>query len=87
LDTEEVEGKPRYPSDDELAETAAVMSVLAIATRPIGIDDIAATFAQGRQVKKRIAVTILALARLGRLASPDGAKASGLGAAPSHHDY
>ena len=54
LEAEEVIGKPRYPTDDDLAETAAVMSVLATATRPISIEDIAATFAQGRQVKKRV---------------------------------
>jgi hypothetical protein len=78
LEAEEDKGKPRYPTDDELAETAAVMSVLATATRPISIDDIAATFSQGRQIKKRVAMTILALARLGHLASPDGGQSFSL---------
>jgi hypothetical protein len=78
LEADEEQGKPRYPTDNELAETAAVMSVLATATRPISIDDIAATFAQGRQIKKRVAMTILALARLGHLASPDGGQSFSL---------
>jgi hypothetical protein len=30
-----LQGKPRYPTEDELAETAAVMSVLAAANRPL----------------------------------------------------
>jgi hypothetical protein len=72
LEAEEEEGKPRYPTDDELAETAAVMSVLAAAQGPLSIDSIAAHFAQGKQVRKRIALTILALARLGHIASLDG---------------
>jgi hypothetical protein len=78
LEAEAEEGRPRYPTDDELAETAAVMSVLAIAGRPFTIDDIAANFAQGKQVKKRVAMTILALARLGHLASSDGGQSFSL---------
>lgn len=65
-------GKPRYPTDDELAETAAVMLVLATASRPISIDDIAASFSQGKRIRKRVDVTISALLRLGHLASSDG---------------
>ena len=57
-----LQGKPRYPTEDELAETAAVMSVLAAANRPLRIDDIAAAFTQGKRIEKRIALTILALA-------------------------
>ncbi|HUU24745.1 MAG TPA: type IIL restriction-modification enzyme MmeI [Methyloceanibacter sp.] len=64
-------GKPRFPTEDELAETAAVMSVLATAAGPISIDDIATSFSQGRQIRKRVAMTILALMRLGHLASSD----------------
>ena len=72
LEIEAESGKPRYPTEDELAETAAVMSVLATAARPVSIDDIAGSFAQGKQIRKRVALTILALARLGHLASTDG---------------
>jgi hypothetical protein len=72
LDADLKGGKPRYPTEDELAETAAVMSVLATAKQPLRIEDIAAGFAQGKRVEKRVALTILALARLGHLASPDG---------------
>ncbi|MGH6736286.1 MAG: class I SAM-dependent DNA methyltransferase [Methyloceanibacter sp.] len=71
LEAEPVNGKPRYPTDDELAETAAVMSVLAAAPRPLTINEIAASFAQGKRIEKRVALTILALARLGHLASTD----------------
>ncbi len=78
LEAEAEEGKPRYPTDDELAETAAVMSVLATAARPITIDDIAANFAQGKQIKKRVELTIRALARLGHLASSDGGQSFSL---------
>lgn len=48
------------------------MSVLASAKQPLRIEDIAAGFAQGKRVEKRVALTILALARLGHLASTDG---------------
>ncbi len=65
------EMKPRFPTGDELAETAAVMRVLAGATEPLSILDIARGFAQGRQIEKRVALTILALARLGHLSSSD----------------
>jgi hypothetical protein len=71
-------GKPRYPTDDELAETAAVMSVLATASRPVRIGEIAASFAQGKRVEKRVALTILALLRLGHLASFDGGESFSL---------
>jgi hypothetical protein len=71
LEIEQDESKPRYPTDNELAETAAVMSVLAMAAYPVSISEIATTFAQGKRVEKRVALTILALARLGHLASSD----------------
>lgn len=67
-------GKPRYPTDDELAETAAVMSALASSSKPMRVEDIARTFAQGKRVEKRVEQTILALMRLGHLTSVDGGK-------------
>jgi hypothetical protein len=64
-------GKPEFPTGDELKETAAVMNVLAHAPGPLGIDAIAQQFAQGMRVKRRVELTVLALARLGHLASAD----------------
>lgn len=63
--------KPKFPTEDELAETAAVMRVLATSPRPLSIQDVARHFSQGLKVEKRVALTILALARLGHLSSPD----------------
>ncbi len=65
------EMKPKFPTEDELAETAAVMRVLATSPRPLSIQDVARHFSQGLKVEKRVALTILALARLGHLSSPD----------------
>jgi hypothetical protein len=59
------EMKPRFPTGHELAETAAVMRALAGATEALTIEQIARSFSQGRQVEKRVGLTILALARLG----------------------
>jgi hypothetical protein len=66
------EGKPKFPTGNELAETAAVMRVLGTAQGPISIASICTLFSQGRQIEKRVALTVLALARLGHLASTDG---------------
>ena len=64
--------KPKYPTGDELAETTAVLHALALAPAAISIDDISATFKGGLQNKRRVALCILALARLGHIASTDG---------------
>lgn len=64
--------KPKFPTGDELAETAAVMQALAFAPGALSIDEIAATFKGGLQNKRRVALCILALARLGHIASSDG---------------
>ena len=66
------EMKPKFPTGDELAETAAIMRLLAVAASPLSISDLARSFSQGKAIEKRIALTILALARLGHIASPDG---------------
>ena len=65
-------GKPKFPTGDELAETVAVTRVLTTATAPLTIDEVCRHFAQGRQIEKRVALTVQALARLGQLSSPDG---------------
>lgn len=70
-DDDEPIAKPKFQTGNELAETADVMRVLATATEPLSAESIARSFSQGKQVEKRVAVTILALARLGHLSSPD----------------
>ena len=70
--------KRKFPTDDELAETVAVVGVLDAATEPLGIETIARHFAQGRQIEKRVALTIRALMRLGHLWSPDGGQSFAL---------
>lgn len=65
------DAKPKFPTDDELAETTAVMSVLATTSAPLTIADISRHFSQGLKVEKRVAMSILALARLGHIASND----------------
>lgn len=72
LDDDVQELKPKYPTGNELAETAAIMSVLAAAETPLSVAGICSYFAQGRQVEKRIAATVAALARLGHLTTSDG---------------
>ena len=72
LDDDLQELKPRFPTENELAETTAVMAVLASASSPLSIKDVARHFSQGLKIEKRVALTVLALARLGHLSSPDG---------------
>ena len=72
LDDDLQEMKPKFPTGDELAETAAIMRALAFAPGALSIDDIAATFKGGLQNKRRVALSILALARLGHISSTDG---------------
>jgi hypothetical protein len=50
------------------------MRILASATAPISVEDIARTFAQGKSIEKRVELTVAALARLGHLISIDDAK-------------
>lgn len=61
------EMKPEFPTENELAETASVMRVLAFASTPLSIQDVARHFKQGLKVERRIASTISALARLGQI--------------------
>jgi hypothetical protein len=67
------EMKPKFPTGDELAETASIMRELASAQGALSVDDISRRFAQCRQIEKRVASTILALARLGHIAAGDRA--------------
>jgi hypothetical protein len=82
LDDDLQEMKPKFPTNNELEETAAVMRVLASATTPLSTTDIARTFAQGKAVERRVELTVSALARLGHLVSTDKAKTFALRRAP-----
>ncbi len=75
------ETKPPFPTGRELEETVAVMRVLEAAAAPMSVGDIARHFAQGKQIEKRAALVVAALARLGHLASADGGKTVTLRAA------
>ena len=66
------EMKRRFPTGNELEETAAVMGVLAAAAAPMSSEDIARSFAQGKSIERRVELTISALNRLGHLSSGDG---------------
>lgn len=67
------EMKRKFPTGNELAETAEVMSVLAAAAQPLSVTDIAKHFAQGpSRLERRIQLTVAALTRLGHVVpSPD----------------
>jgi len=68
------EMKPKFPTGKELEETAAVMRILASASAPLSVEEIARAFAQGKAIEKRVDLTVSALIRLGHLASTDEAK-------------
>jgi len=56
--------KTAFPSDD-MAQTAAVMSVLAMASGPLDATAVASTFTQGRRVVAKVAAVLAALSRMG----------------------
>lgn len=62
--------KETYPTD-EIAQTVAVMAVLASATAPLGVDAISATFKQGRKCARSVQAVLASLSRMGRLDSSD----------------
>lgn len=63
--------KPSFPADD-MAQTAAVMAVLAEAAGAVDAAAIAGRFRRGKPVEARIAATLAALARMGYAAHVDG---------------
>jgi hypothetical protein len=65
--------KQNYPADD-IAQTAAVMAVLASASGPLDADAVSATFKQGRKVAKKVQAVLTSLARMGHLDSRDGGR-------------
>ena len=63
--------RPTLPNDD-FAQTAAVMSVLASATAPLNAVAIATTFKQDRKVAPKIGAVLAALSRTGFVTTTDG---------------
>ncbi len=59
-----------FPTGDELAETTSVMRMLGVLAARIPIAEIAKSYKRDARLKARCS-TILALARLGQIASPD----------------
>ena len=56
--------KLAFPSDD-MAQTAAVMSALAMASGPLDAATVASTFTQGRRVVPKVTAVLAALSRMG----------------------
>jgi hypothetical protein len=65
--------KQTFPSDD-IAQTAAVMAVLANATAPVDASSIASAFKQGRKSIAKIDAVLSALLRMGYVDTRDGGK-------------
>jgi hypothetical protein len=70
-------GKPSLPSD-EVGQTAAVLTALASAAGPVDARAIAAGFRQGRRVEGKVGAVLMALARMGYVASTDGGRSFNL---------
>jgi hypothetical protein len=65
--------KSAFPSDD-MAQTASVMSALAMASGPLDAATIASSFTQGRRVVAKVAAVLTALARMGFVDTIDGGR-------------
>jgi len=63
--------KSAFPSDD-MAQTAAVMSALAMASGPLDAAAVASTFTQGRRVVAKVTAVLFALSRMGFVDVDDG---------------
>jgi SAM-dependent methyltransferase len=67
------EQKPALPRP-EVERTAAVFAMLASSADPIDASALASRFRQGRRVEPQVRATLLALARMGHVASADGGR-------------
>jgi len=65
--------KPSFPADD-MAQTAAVMAALAGGAGPLDASAIAATFRQGKRIEAKVQAVLVALGRMGFIATLDGGK-------------
>jgi hypothetical protein len=76
--------KPMYPSDD-VAQTAAVMALLAASEISLDAEGVAARFRQGRRNLAKVEAVLSALGRMGFVSTADGGKTFALrrGAAPT----
>jgi hypothetical protein len=63
--------KPSFPAE-EVAQTAAVMAVLAGAAAPLDAASLAGRFRQGKRVEGKVAAVLAAGLRQGFVRSPDG---------------
>jgi hypothetical protein len=63
--------KPSFPTDD-MGQTAAVMSALGGSLVALDAARIAAGFRQGKRIKAKVRVVLLALARMGFIATANG---------------
>jgi hypothetical protein len=70
-------GKPRLPSD-EVGQTAAVLTALANTSGAVDAKALAAGFRQSRGVEEKVRAVLMALARLGYVASSDGGRSFAL---------
>ncbi len=66
----QVAGKPAFPKS-EIERTAAVFSALLAQQSAVDAGTLATTFSQGRKVEKQVRATLMALARMGHLATHD----------------
>lgn len=71
---EDEAAKPKFPTNDEMAETAAVMAALVGSAKPLTPTEVSRCFKGGKQNERRVKLVIDALARLGHVGSPDGGK-------------
>ncbi len=67
------EQKPTLPRP-EVERTAAVFAMLASTSDPIDASALASRFRQGRRVEPQIRATLIALARMGHVATADGGR-------------
>jgi hypothetical protein len=67
------EQKPSFPRS-EVERMGSVFAALAAAERPPTPSDLATRFRQGRRIEENVALTLLAIARMGHLTTPDGGK-------------
>jgi hypothetical protein len=65
--------KPLFPTPDGL-QTAAVMAALAGSAGPLDSSAIAAGFRQGKRIEPKVRAVLIALARMGYVASADGGR-------------
>ena len=65
--------KTAFPSDD-MAQTASVMSALAMASGPLDTTAVASTFTGGRRVVAKVAAVLAALSRMGFVDTIDGGR-------------